>query len=72
MAKNTLNMVHININWLYCTWFCICSDFVHFSGLAVIHRTDRAENKVDIRKNNNRVGTKRYMAPEVKLKLVYL
>jgi serine/threonine protein kinase len=32
-------------------------------GLAVIH--DKAQNQVDIDTKNNRVGTKRYMAPEV-------
>lgn len=32
-------------------------------GLAVIHRKE--QNQVDIDKKNNRVGTKRYMAPEV-------
>lgn len=31
-------------------------------GLAVLHK----DNTIDIAKNNNRVGTKRYMAPEVK------
>ena len=44
-------MVHINGN-------CVIADF----GLAVTHK--QSTNTIDIG-NNARVGTKRYMAPEV-------